>query len=139
MFQDKYKITPTCWEWSGSVGPKGYGRYSGSIAHRLAYEKHVGPIPKGVLVRHTCDNRLCVNPTHLLLGTPAQNSQDMKDRARQARGETHSQAKLAGATVRRIRRMLAYGFAQRFIALSVGVSQTTISDIKRGKSWGWFR
>lgn len=54
-------------------------------AHRFIYETLVGEIPEGMLVRHTCDNRVCINPDHLIIGTAADNSQDMVSRNRQAR------------------------------------------------------
>jgi len=54
-------------------------------AHRFIYETLIGPIPDGKLVRHSCDNRACINPEHLLLGTSYDNSQDMVSRNRQAR------------------------------------------------------
>lgn len=75
----------------------GYGLLSAShdlprptLAHRWAYERFVGPIPDGLVVRHTCDNRLCSNPSHLLVGTLSQNMQDMVDRKRHPRHQvTH--------------------------------------------------
>ena len=54
-------------------------------AHRFIYETLIGPIPEGKVVRHSCDNRACINPEHLLLGTSYDNSQDMVSRNRQAR------------------------------------------------------
>lgn len=54
-------------------------------AHRFIYETLIGPIPDGKVVRHQCDNRACINPEHLLLGTSYDNSQDMVSRNRQAR------------------------------------------------------
>jgi hypothetical protein len=137
-FEDRIERTSDHWYWTGTIHPKGYGYYNAKRAHRLAYEKYVGPIPEGVIVRHSCDVRHCVRPDHLLLGSPADNSQDMKDRARQARGESHSQVKLTEAAVREIREMLVQGHTQRFIAERMRISQTTVCDIKRGKSWGWF-
>lgn len=97
----------------------------------------VGPIPTGKILRHTCDTPACVRPDHLIPGTQAENSQDMKSRGRQARGERHSQVKLTEATVRNVRKMIGYGFQQKAIAKMVGVDRSTISDIKSGKSWGW--
>jgi hypothetical protein len=52
-------------------------------AHRVSYEMYVGPIPAGMLIRHNCDNRKCVNPDHLLPGTCKDNTQDMLARNRQ--------------------------------------------------------
>lgn len=77
-----------CWNWTGQVSSDGYGkitRANRSVrAHRLAYEVWNGPIPEGLLVRHTCDNTLCINPQHLLTGTPKDNTRDMIERGRGA-------------------------------------------------------
>lgn len=138
LFEGQVEVTSGCWEWRGTRHPRGYGIYSAHRAHRVAYLKWNGPIPEGQLVRHTCDNRGCVNPCHLTLGTPAQNSQDMKDRCRQARGDRHSQAKLRGVDVTEIRTLLAQKTPAREIATRFGVDLSTVSNIKTGKSWGWF-
>lgn len=79
-----------CWEWQKYIcRSTGYGRLSDSDgrtkiqAHRVSWRLHHGEIPQGMLVRHTCDNRRCVNPSHLLLGTQADNVRDMIERNRQ--------------------------------------------------------
>lgn len=86
-----------CWEWSGATMPLGYGqitdvarrtaggRRARSRAHRVAYELAYGQIPDGLYVCHRCDTPRCVRPTHLFLGTPKDNYDDMvaKGRARQ--------------------------------------------------------
>lgn len=75
-----------CREWQKALNNDGYGliRNGAKIvsAHRLAYELANGPIPAGLLVRHTCDNRKCVNPDHLLVGTNQDNTRDMLERGR---------------------------------------------------------
>lgn len=80
-----------CWWWTGSVGSHGYGQLAdlGTVrtTHRLSWELHNGPIPKGegahgICVCHTCDVRTCVNPGHLFLGTQRDNLKDMRDKGR---------------------------------------------------------
>lgn len=76
-----------CWPWRAGIFKRhGYGQFSVSNrskkAHRVSYELTYGPIPAGLVVRHTCDNRLCVNPAHLLPGTQADNVADRRNRKR---------------------------------------------------------
>jgi predicted XRE-type DNA-binding protein len=112
----------------------------GTLAHRISYGLHVGPIPKGggVCVCHKCDNPKCVNPDHLFLGSHADNiaDRDVKGRQVTLKGSKNVNAKLTEAAVKEIKLLLASGVMQKLIAKQFDVSQSNVSDIKRGRIWG---
>jgi len=100
-YVDKTSNPNGCWEWTSSIEKTGYGRfwYKKCITvHRFSFELHKGNIPQGMIVCHACDNRKCVNPDHLWLGTYSDNSNDCVNKNRHARkgprGETQGQSKL---------------------------------------------
>lgn len=84
-----------CWVWSGAIA-SGYGRclWDGKVdnAHRLMWKAIHGSIPKNMFVCHTCDNRRCLNPSHLFLATPKENMADMTRKGRRSHGPSHSEA-----------------------------------------------
>jgi hypothetical protein len=136
-----------CWEWSGAKNKRGYGRLTvhGSwwAAHRYAYSAFVGPIPPGLLVLHRCDNPSCVNTAHLFLGTQKDNMRDMAEKGRWngaiLPGERNGRAVLTAATVGRARSLaVAIGIrpAARVISREIGVSEHTLRNAIRGKTWG---
>lgn len=130
-----------CWEWQqGKSGGYGMVRVSGRKfgAHRLTFSLAHGVIPRGMLVRHRCDNPGCVNPSHLELGTESDNRRDMYKRGRRdVRGENamNYAGKLSDIKVRRIKEALARGQPHRELAAAFGVSDKMISHIKHGRRW----
>jgi hypothetical protein len=134
-----------CWEWT-STTKSGYGAFeSGGItmlalkskkrgAHQVSYEAYHGKIPPGLVVRHTCDNPLCINPDHLILGTQAQNVADREVRGRRKdiNGEKIGTAKLTAEQVYEIRAS-ELSYAQ--LAEIYNVDKSNIAAIKTGKSW----
>ena len=99
----------SCWIWTSAIDTHGYGHVSigGKThrSHRVAYEIFYGEIQKNMHVLHRCDNRLCVNPIHLFLGTNDDNVRDrvLKGRSRGAIGERNVKSKLTPSKVREIR------------------------------------
>lgn len=133
-----------CWLWTGPTGRRGYGshriREHTYKAHRVAYSMTRGTIPTGLLIRHTCDNPPCVNPSHLIPGTHADNLRDCHERGRvnQVRGERAPRAKLTAADVMQIRR-LHPAVSGRELGRRFGVSHASIQDILSGQSWAHVR
>lgn len=135
----------SCIEWPNYRTPDGYGQFRRNgknvRAHRAAYCEHFGitlESIEGRLVRHKCDNRACINPHHLELGSPADNSKDMTKRGRSLSGEKHPLSKLTHEQVKEIRRKyVKYSKDKGSIALAIeyGVSSITIRDIVSGRRW----
>lgn len=128
-----------CWEWRGYRTPDGYGRFVFEMknipAHRAAYQVYNGPIPNGMVIRHTCDTPPCVNPAHLLVGKPADNVRDRTERDRTCKGSDKPQSKLCEADVRDIRRRYAAGESQYKLKDEYGVAQNTIWSIVHRITW----
>lgn len=119
-----------CWIWVKGLDAMGYGRYrrvSGNQpdkkAHRVIYELHKGPVPKGLFLDHLCRNRACVNPDHLEPVTAAENNR---------RG---LKTKLSKDQVLEVRRLALLNVPQEEIAKEYGVCRQNVSMIKLKRSW----
>jgi hypothetical protein len=139
-----------CWDWPGTRNDHGYGTMAVGRAgqqrirraHRLAWEFLVGPIPDGLDVCHHCDNRLCINPKHLFLGTHAEN---MRDAARKGRtrgglvplpGEANPGARLTDAEVLAMRRRYSAGrVTMSRLAAEYGVSLSVVANVLTRRTW----
>ena len=134
LFWSRVKKGAGCWEWTMKLNKAGYGAMAGfarqRLTHRIAWELTYGPIPAGLNVLHRCDNRACVRPDHLFLGTHGDNVADMTSKGRQNGGDK----KLTPEAVRVIRRRLE-NETQAAIAHDYGVHPTSIGDIARGATW----
>ena len=161
-----YDCAACCWLWTAYHGREGYGRITlhaaasganGKMrnirAHRLSWMLNCGDIPHGLHVLHNCpagDNRLCVNPAHLWLGTIRENTLDALSKGTLAFGDRNGVRRYPEAVVRGakqgsavltdeyvldIRYLASHGMSQRLLGFIYGVSSTSIGRITRGKSW----
>lgn len=123
-----------CWVYTGqnngNYGQIEYRRRT-YLAHRAAYMVHKGEIPNGACVCHACDNRLCVNPSHLWLGSYSDNARDMVEKGR---GNAYTPPrKLTNEDVENIKLEHRNGSSQSTIASKYSVSQCHVSFIVTGK------
>ena len=130
-----------CWEWIGAkdghrpnAKPYGILWTQGSHAtrkrikaHRLSYELHYGPIPEGLVVMHKCNNPGCVNPAHLMVGTPKKNLQDASDDG------LFKSRKLTTEDVEDIRWVCGLGASQSEVARQYKVHHSLVNKIVRGR------
>ena len=134
-----------CWIWIGRISNTGYGNiskgrgYEGVVsAHRLSFTIHKGNIPAGLIVMHSCDNRRCVNPLHLFLGTHKTNAEDCISKGRfkaPSKGSKHPRSILTEEQAKKAKDLSGQYGAQKALAKEYGVHQTTISAIMRNKNW----
>ena len=136
QFEANYEKTPGCWEWNGVIGTRGYGKVgTKSLAHRRAYEYRHGLIPKGMYVCHRCDNRKCVNPDHLFLGSCQENLQDMTDKGRRARGSKIASSILTEEKVLEIRQNRLLGHEYQSLSIRYGISWYLVRCICKNRQW----
>ena len=146
-FWNKVEKTKTCWNWTaGRFGKQGYGSFKlngkNFGAHRVSYQIHFGIITLhrgiGKSVLHRCDNKICVRPSHLFLGTLADNNRDraLKGRNADVRGEKHPMCKLTKSEVELIKKAYSLGgIFQKELAFRFGVSRQQIGRIITGLRW----
>jgi len=151
MLNDRFwtKVDKThpsgCWVWTANRNNKGYGlfRPGGTapkeLAHRLSYADAFGPIPQGGLILHSCDNRLCVNPAHLRVGTFKDNVADMDERGRRVsnarRGAANPNTKMTERQIINIRRDYVAGVPIKTILTRYRITKAAMNDYVSGKSW----
>lgn len=155
-FWSKVNKTDGCWTWTASVNAKGYGQFGPfqnrhhDLAHRVAYQLTVGPIPQQLCVLHRCDNPPCVRPDHLFLGTRADNNRDMANKKRSAlgdkngsrknpervAGERNPMAHLTSGDVTSIRSRYAHeAVSGRTLAAEYGISESAVYRILNDQAW----
>lgn len=132
----------SCWLWKGSKNTWGYGRVRVPFSnergvHRISWLLHNGPIPKGLNVLHKCDVPSCVNPSHLFLGTFADNNADKKAKGREfhPKGEMCGMAKLTMPAVRNLRSRKETFACITEWAKEFGVSRRAIRLCWDGDTW----
>ncbi len=135
------KMNSGCWHWRGLLDSDGYGEASISgrniRAHRVAFVLAGNILPDGMCVCHKCDNRPCVNPDHLFLGTGVENTLDRHKKGRDApqTGSLNHNSKISEEDVLEIRRRYSSGETQIQIALEFGISRPCVSIVVNRKTW----
>lgn len=141
---EKYtnRLADGCHVWTGWCDDDGYGgiqvKYKTSRVTRVVWELSRGPIPKGFLVCHTCDNPPCINIEHLFLGTVKDNAEDAKQKGRLSSvhdGEENGNSILTDEIVRRLRDAFDSGTRQCDLMREFGLNRVTVHNVVRRKTW----
>lgn len=137
-FQKLSKIE--CWNWNAGKSKTGYGVFwldgKQQSAHRVSYNFYIGTIADNMVVCHSCDNKSCVNPNHLWLGTQSDNVHDMldKERTNQPKGEKHWNSKLTEEDVSKIREM-SKTMKNSAISRILKIARQTVYNIVSNRNW----
>ncbi len=130
------KSDDECWEWVGAKNQLGYGQfhypYRGHQmrAHRVSWIIAYHSDPGGLMVLHKCDNRSCVNPKHLYLGTQSDNMRDMSERYNGTLGKV---SRFTKDNIDHMKKLYEGGVTQKLIALMYGISEGHVSNIITGR------
>ena len=131
-----------CWPWIGAINSGGYGNFNckgvTEKAHRISYRIFCGSIKDSNVIMHTCDNRRCVNPKHLIEGTQQENVLDMisKDRAKQSHiGNKNGRAILSKQDIPRILEYIEQGYTHKAISIIFKVDRSTITSVINKRNW----
>ena len=145
-FLNKVEKSKDCWNWIGMIGSKkhGYGamKVNGKRikSHRLSWELHCGRIPKNLCVLHKCDNRKCVRPSHLFLGTLADNMYDRKKKGKYGIGEKNPASKFTEIQVKKIIKLYRQdGLTAKVVGKMFNTSEAYIWRIVNGYSWKYLQ
>lgn len=130
-----------CMEWQGAINKDGYaacnayGLFKSQALHREVHRLHTGETPE--VVMHSCDNTRCINPAHLVGGTPETNLLDKFVKNRQAKGAANGRAKLTPEHVLAIQSKWAdKSHTYKELGSMFGVSKATVWRVLSGKNWG---
>lgn len=138
-FWSKVNKTEDCWLWTAGCTGLGYGAFwiegKQVLAHIVAYKGLRGTVAPGLILRHSCRNKHCVNPEHLTPGTHKENQADRRRDGTMNLGETHPKTFLTADQVRQIRELCAHGEQQRPVAALFGTTQATVQRIVARKVW----
>ena len=134
IFLSRIEKTDTCWIWKGGKNGYGYGILilpgeKKVRAHRYSYEWFKGAIPDGLVIMHTCDNPICVNPDHLVAATKGDNNRDCTTKGRRPKGMAHWNTRLSPEMVEAIRNSHASTSA---VAAEFGVNYSHAWRIRKG-------
>lgn len=133
-FWDKVKKEDYCWEWTGCLSTRGYGRFGTSkntfYAHRISYSWYVGELRREDVVMHKCDNPKCIRPSHLAKGTLKDNAADMVQKRRHIGTRTISESDVVS-----IRWRVFHGESRPKIAKEYNFSPQHFNAIISGKFW----